>query len=630
MEVGTPARVRAGAGTDAGAVLHTIFGFAEFRGLQHEIVHHVVAGGDALVLMPTGSGKSLCYQIPSIVRPGLGLVVSPLIALMHDQVTALRELGVRAAALHSGLDETETRSVLARMHAGELDLLYVAPERLLTDRFLSRLGEIPLALFAIDEAHCVSQWGHDFRPEYLQLSLLHERWPDVPRIALTATADPPTRREIAAKLHLEDARLFVAGFDRPNIRYQVAPKAEARRQLLRLVRGEHDGDSGIVYCLSRKRTEEICAFLVSEGIEALPYHAGLDAETRRRNQDRFVNDEVRVVVATVAFGMGIDKPDVRFVYHLDPPKSLEAYYQETGRAGRDGLPATASMTWGVGDVALLRRLIDEGGDEIRRRVEHHKLSALLGYCETPRCRRQVLLEYFADEEPFSCGNCDNCLSPPEVFDGTEAAQKALSAVVRTDQIFGAAYLIDVLLGQDTDRIRNFGHHRLPTFGVGKDRDKRAWQSVFRQLVAAGLLTVDVDGHGGLRLAGDARAVLRGERTVQLRTDPAPVKRGSRVRKTEAVLSSWIAETGEAGAPLDGATARSLFEALRAKRLEIAREQQVPPYVVFADRTLLEIAARCPASLRELADVHGVGERKLSRYGETFLEVVRTFREAAAE
>ncbi len=622
MEVGRAAPVRAGTGSEPRAVLHSVFGFADFRGLQEEIVDHVVAGGDALVLMPTGSGKSLCYQIPAIVRPGLGLVVSPLIALMHDQVTALRELGVRAACLHSGLDEAESRRVLARMHAGELDLLYVAPERLLTDRFLGRLAEVPLALFAIDEAHCVSQWGHDFRPEYLQLSILHGRWPDVPRIALTATADPPTRREIADKLALADARRFVSGFDRPNIRYLVAPKAEPRRQLLRLIRDEHAGDSGIVYCLSRKRTEETCAFLVSEGIAALPYHAGLDAETRRRNQDRFVNDEVRVVCATVAFGMGIDKPDVRFVHHMDPPKSMEAYYQETGRAGRDGLPATASMTWGVGDVALLRRLIDEGGDETRRRVEHHKLSALLGYCETPRCRRQVLLEYFADEEPFTCGNCDNCLSPPEVFDGTEAAQMALSAVVRTDQIFGQAYLIDVLLGQDTERIRRFGHDRIPTFGVGKDRDRHEWQSIFRQLVAAGLLAVDVDGHGGLRLAGESRAVLRGELPVQLRKDPAPPKRGARSRRVAPVIPT-------AGSALDEASARSLFELLRARRLEIAREQQVPPYVVFADRTLLEIASRCPTSLRDLSDIHGVGERKLDRYGETFLQVVRDFLSAPA-
>ncbi|MFN8178378.1 MAG: DNA helicase RecQ [bacterium] len=609
-------RVRAGVGQDPREVLRTVFGFAEFRDHQEDIVRHVAGGGDALVLMPTGSGKSLCYQIPAIVRPGLGLVVSPLIALMHDQVEALRQLGVRAACLHSGLEEHETRRVLAATHAGELDLLYVAPERLLTDRFLARLGELPLALFAIDEAHCVSQWGHDFRPEYLQLSILHERWPDVPRIALTATADPPTRREIAQKLALEDARQFVAGFDRPNIRYRVEPKADPRRRLLRLVREEHPGDSGIVYCLSRRRTEEVAELLVSEGVRALPYHAGLDADVRRRNQESFVNDETLVMVATVAFGMGIDKPDVRFVCHHDPPKSLEAYYQETGRAGRDGLPATATMTWGLADVALLRKLIDEGADEARRRVEHHKLSALLGYCETPRCRRQVLLDYFGDALPRPCGNCDNCLQPPEVWDGTEAAQKVLSAVVRTDQIFGQAYLIDVLLGHETERLRRFGHHRLPTFGVGRDREKHEWQSVIRQLVAAGLLAVDVDGHGGLRLAGSARDVLRGEVPVELRREPPPARRvrGAKAAKDRAAKSGTVLSLADGD--------RGLFEALRAKRLELARAQAVPPYVVFADRTLLEIAARRPASLAQLALVHGIGQSKLQRYGEIVLEVVR--------
>ena len=608
-------QVRAGVGQDPREVLRTVFGFSEFRPTQEEIVRHVVGGGDALVLMPTGSGKSLCYQIPAIVRPGLGLVVSPLIALMHDPVEAMRQLDVRAACLHSNLEENEARRVLAAMHAGEWDLLYVAPERLLTDRFLARLAELPLALFAIDEAHCVSQWGHDFRPEYLQLSILHERWPDVPRIALTATADPPTRREIAQKLALADARQFVAGFDRPNIRYRVEPKVDARRRLLRLVREEHPEDSGIVYCLSRRRTEEVAEFLASEGIRALPYHAGLEADVRRRNQERFVNDEVAVIVATVAFGMGIDKPDVRFVHHLDPPKSLEAYYQETGRAGRDGLPAAATMTWGLADVALLRKLIDDGVDESRRRVEHHKLSALFGFCETPRCRRQVLLEYFGDAMPHPCGNCDNCLEPPEVWDATEAAQKVLSAVVRTDQIFGQAYLIDVLLGHETDRVRHFGHHRLPTFGVGREREKREWQSVIRQLVAAGLLAVDVDGHGGLRLAGDARDVLRGTRTVELRREPPPAKRA---RGTKAATAAILPDAD-----------RGLFEALRAKRLELARAQAVPPYVVFSDRTLLEIAARRPVTLEQLADVHGIGESKLARYGEIVLEVVAAVAAAGA-
>ncbi len=611
-EVGGGVRIRAGVGSDPRDVLRTVFGLPEFRGLQEEIVQHVASGGDALVLMPTGSGKSICYQIPSITRPGVGLVVSPLIALRHDQVTALRELGVHAACLNSSLEEREARRVLALLHAGELDLLYVAPERLLMESFLARLAEIPLALFAIDEAHCVSQWGHDFRPEYLQLSVLNERWPDVPRIALTATADPPTRREIAAKLALDGARLFVGGFDRPNIRYRVTPKSDARQQLVRLIHEEHPSDSGIVYCLSRKRTEELCEFLRAEGVAALPYHAGLDSATRRRNQERFVNDEVPIIVATVAFGMGIDKPDVRFVHHFDPPKSVEAYYQETGRASRDGLPATASMTWGVADVALLRRLIDQGPDESRRRVEHGKLSALLGFCETPRCRRRVLLEYFADSLDAPCGNCDNCLSPPEVWDGTAAAQKALSVIVRTDQIFGQAYLVDVLLGNRTERIGRFGHDRLPTFGIGRELDKREWQSVFRQLVAAGLVSVDVDGHGGLRLAGEAREVLAGRRTVDLRRDPVPA-RTSLSRRVPGAVPAGVSDAEAA-----------LFEALRAKRLELARAQCVPPYVVFADRTLLEIAARRPTHREELAQVYGVGQAKLARYGEVFLEVVRSF------
>jgi ATP-dependent DNA helicase RecQ len=604
----------AGEGSDPRDVLRTVFGFPEFRGLQEEIIRHVAGGGDALVLMPTGSGKSLCYQIPSITRPGLGLVVSPLIALMQDQVTALKELGVRAACLNSSLEEHEARRVLAALDAGELDLLYVAPERLLMDRFLARLAEIPLALFAIDEAHCVSQWGHDFRPEYLQLSVLHERWPGVPRIALTATADPPTRREIAAKLGLTDAPLFAGGFDRPNIRYRVTPKSDARRQLARLVREEHGGDSGIVYCLSRKRTEDVCAFLQAEGIKALPYHAGLDAATRRANQERFVNDDIAVIVATVAFGMGIDKPDVRFVHHFDPPKSIEAYYQETGRAGRDGLPATASMTWGLADVALLRRLIDQGADETRRRVEQSKLSALLGFCETPRCRRQVLLEYFSDQLPAPCGNCDNCLETPDVWDGTAAAQKALSAIVRTNQIFGQAYVIDVLLGNRTGRVERFGHDRLPTFGVGKELDKREWQSVIRQLVAAGCLAVDVDGHGGLRLAGDAREILQGRQRIALRRDLAPAKR-ARSRRAQPGTASRLV-TGDAN--------DALFEALRAKRLELARAQGVPPYVVFSDRTLLEIATSRPSSEEELRTIYGVGETKLARYGAAFLDVVAAF------
>ncbi|MBZ0268826.1 DNA helicase RecQ, partial [bacterium] len=551
--------------------------------------------------------------LPALARPGVGLIVSPLIALMEDQVAALRALDVRAAFLNSSLDAEAQRSVVRKARSGELDLLYVAPERLLTDSFLDLMDTLPLALFAIDEAHCVSQWGHDFRPEYLQLGVLHERWPRVPRIALTATADPPTRREIATKLALTDARLFLGGFDRPNIQYRVAPKNNARAQLLRFLRDEHPEDSGIVYCLSRKRVEEVAAALNDAGHTALPYHAGLDAEERRANQRRFVRDEVRIVVATVAFGMGIDKPDVRFVYHLDPPKSLEAYYQETGRAGRDGLPSTAMMTWGVGDVGRLRWFIQTGGSEERARVEHHKLSMLLGFCETARCRRQVLLEYFGEERAEPCGNCDTCLSPVETWDGTVAAQKALSAVKRTGERFGQGYLIDVLLGNSTDRTRKFGHEALPTFGVGVELDKHAWQSVFRQMVAGGLLAVDVDGHGGMKLAGRATDVLRGELTVELRRDPLPPPRGR---------SRGKGKRGAALAELASDADRALFETLRAKRLELAKAEGLAAYMVFADRTLIEMAQRRPKSARELESVHGVGAAKLERWGEEFLAVIR--------
>ncbi len=597
---------------DPRSVLADVFGFSAFRDRQEAVVDHVVAGGDALVIMPTGSGKSLCYQIPALVRPGVGIIVSPLIALMEDQVTALRQLGVRAAYLNSSLTPDDQRRVLREVRGGELDLLYVAPERLLMDSFLGLLDELPLALFAIDEAHCVSQWGHDFRPEYLQLAVLHERWPDVPRIALTATADPPTRREIASKLGLDEAERFLGGFDRPNIRYRVAPKNNARTQLLRFIRDEHPDESGIVYCLSKKRVEETAARLVAEGWSALPYHAGLPAEERRENQRRFVTDEVRIIVATVAFGMGIDKPDVRFVFHLDPPKSLEAYYQETGRAGRDGLPATAMMTWGLGDVSQLRWFIANGSSGDRQRVEHIKLNALLGFCETVRCRRQVVLDYFGEKRDEPCGNCDTCLEPIETWDGTVAAQKALSAVYRTGERFGVGYLIDILLGNSTDRIRTFGHDTLPTFGVGADLDKRAWQSVFRQLVAGSLLEVDIDGHGGMRLAGDAAAVLRGERDVELRRDPAPVRGGRRKKGAGR----------RAPAGLENESDRGLFEALRAKRLELARAAGLAPFMVFADRTLIEMASRRPDSSGALEDVHGVGQVKLERWGDEFLEVIR--------
>jgi ATP-dependent DNA helicase RecQ len=596
---------------DPHSVLRDVFGFASFRGQQEEIVRCVVAGGDALVVMPTGSGKSLCYQIPALLREGTAIVVSPLIALMEDQVMALRQLGIRAEFLNSSLPPAEQSWVRRQTEAGEIDLLYVAPERLLTDGFLAWLDRLPIALFAIDEAHCVSQWGHDFRPEYLELAVLHARWPAVPRIALTATADPPTRREIAAKLGLADARMFVGGFDRPNIRYRVVPKSSARTQLSHFLRAEHARDSGIVYCLSRKRTEETARQLVREGWSALPYHAGLAADVRRETQRRFVNDDTRIIVATVAFGMGIDKPDVRFVYHLDPPKSLEAYYQETGRAGRDGLPATAMMTWGVSDVAQLRQLIASGENDERRRVEHHKLSALLGYCETARCRRQVLLQYFGETLGAPCGNCDTCLEPVLTWDGTIATQKALSAVRRTGERYGQSYLIDLLLGQTNERMARAGHDRLPTFGVGADLDRRAWQSVFRQLVAGGFLEVDVDGYGGMRLAGDAARVLRGERTLELRHDPTPLRGPRRAKAAKP-----------APADLERDADRDLFEALRAKRRDLAKASGLAPFMVFPDRTLIELAAKKPADPAALATIHGIGQAKLERWGEDFLAVIR--------
>jgi ATP-dependent DNA helicase RecQ len=598
---------------DSRSVLRDVFGFTSFRGKQEEIVECVVGGDDALVVMPTGSGKSLCYQLPALLRAGTGIVVSPLIALMEDQVTALRQLGIHAAFLNSSQPPEEQSRVRRQTAAGEVDLLYVAPERLLTDGFLAWLERLPIALFAIDEAHCVSQWGHDFRPEYLELAVLHTRWPEVPRIALTATADPPTRREIAAKLGLADARMFLGGFDRPNIRYQVMPKSNARAQLSRFVRDRHKGDSGIVYCLTRKRAEETAAQLVREGFSALPYHAGLAADVRRATQRKFVNDEARIIVATVAFGMGIDKPDVRFVYHLDPPKSLEAYYQETGRAGRDGLPATAMMTWGLSDVAQLRHLIASGESEARRRVEHHKLSALLGYCETASCRRQVLLQYFGETLTEPCGNCDTCLTPVATWDGTIATQKALSAVRRTGERFGQSYLIDLLLGNTNERMARAGHDRLPTFGVGADLDRRTWQSVFRQLVAGGLLEVDVDGYGGMRLAGDAARVLRGERALELRHDPTPPREPRHAR----------AATEAAHAGLDDAD-RDLFEALRAKRREVAKANGLAAFMVFPDRTLIELAARKPADSATLETIHGIGQAKRERWGQDFLEVVREF------
>ncbi|MFU8889796.1 MAG: DNA helicase RecQ, partial [Trueperaceae bacterium] len=597
----------------ARALLKRVWGYDDFRGLQAEVIGTLLAGGDALVLMPTGGGKSLCYQLPALLRPGLGLVVSPLIALMQDQVEALRLLGVRAAFLNSTLEAAEADRIERDVLEGRLDLLYVAPERLLTPRFLGLLERTALGLIAIDEAHCVSQWGHDFRPEYLGLGILAERFPRVPRIALTATADEVTRREMRDKLHLERAGSFVASFDRPNLRYVVIDKEDARAQLLRFLRTEHGGDAGIVYRQSRRAVDQTAAWLVEQGISAVPYHAGLDAETRSRHQRRFLREEGVVVVATIAFGMGIDKPDVRFVAHLDVPRSLEGYYQETGRAGRDGLPATAFMTYGLADVIAMRRLLASGGagDEVKR-VEQRKLDALLGYCETVACRRQVLLGYFGEAYEGPCGNCDTCANEVATWDGTVAAQKALSAVARTGQRYGGGHLIDVLLGKATPRARERGHDKLPTFGVGSDLDERTWRSVLRQLVATGLLQPDADGYGALRLGVGASAVLRGERDVRLRRDP------ERVAPRRA--KSRPSATGLAAADLGGEVA-ARFEALRAWRATAARAQGVPAYVVFHDATLRAMAELAPTDLDALSTVSGVGAAKLARYGTQVLAVL---------
>ncbi len=593
------------------SVLRDVFGYATFREHQEDVISHVIAGGDAFVLMPTGGGKSLCYQIPALIRPGVGVVISPLIALMQDQVRALHQLGVRAAFLNSTLTAEHALEVEKQILDGVLDLVYIAPERLLTDRALNLLDRADLALFAIDEAHCVSQWGHDFREEYLKLSTLHERFPSIPRIALTATADGPTRREIVERLRLEEARTFVTGFDRPNIRYRIVPKQNPKQQLLSFLNSEHPEDAGIVYCLSRKKTEETARWLVGHGRKALPYHAGMDASARQRNQERFLREDNLIVVATIAFGMGIDKPDVRFVAHLDLPKSIEAYYQETGRAGRDGLPADAFMTYGLADVVMLRQFIDRSdADEQHKIVERRKLDALLGLCETTRCRRQVMLSYFGDDLPDACGNCDTCLEPVEGWDGTRVARKALYCVYQTGQRFGAAHLADVLTGKDTDKARQFGHSNLSAFGGGRELDVAEWHSVFRQLVAMGLLTVDFE-HGALRISDDYHAVMRGERSVMLRKDPKPEK---------TRIKSRTKGTAKTIAPEDN----PLFEALRELRMELSKEADVPPFVIFHDSTLREMARLRPTTIEEFAEISGVGRNKLQRYGDAFVSAIRRF------
>ena len=596
--------------TRALAILRDVFGYPAFRGAQAEIIDHIGQGGDALVLMPTGGGKSLCYQIPALLRPGCAIVVSPLIALMQDQVDALTQLGVKAACLNSTLDWREAQAIEQQMFAGQIDLVYIAPERLLVDRTLSMIDALyeagKLALFAIDEAHCVSQWGHDFRPEYLQLSTLHERYPNVPRIALTATADKATQNEMLARLGLTAARVFLSSFDRPNICYTVVEKDNAKKQLLGFLTGRK-GQAGIVYCLSRKKVEETAEWLSAQGYPALPYHAGLPAPTRAANQRRFLREEGLIMCATIAFGMGIDKPDVRFVAHLDLPKSIEAYYQETGRAGRDGEPAEAWMTYGMQDVALQHaRIAESGADENQKILESQRLTALLAYCEAPRCRRQVLLNYFAEERDI-CGNCDVCTDPPELWDGTQAAQKALSAIFRTGMRFGVSHLTDVLRGKSTDKITQWQHDKLPTFGVGQDLDEHAWKSVFRQLAAAGLVHVDMAEHGALQLTETARLVLKGQQSVQLRR---PVKRKTTAGKSSVVFSDLSAADNV------------LFQALRAWRSDTAREQGVPAYVILHDKTLRELAEVRPGSHGMLASITGMGSAKIEHYGEELLELIR--------
>ncbi|XRQ09721.1 DNA helicase RecQ [Actinomadura welshii] len=593
--------------------LRRVFGYDAFRDGQQEIIEHVVAGGDALVLMPTGGGKSLCYQIPALVRKGTGIVISPLIALMQDQVDAMRALGVQAGFLNSTQDLDERRVVEAQFTAGELDLLYLAPERLRLAATVELLDRGDVSLFAIDEAHCVSQWGHDFRPDYLMLSGLHERWPDIPRIALTATATEATRDEIAARLRLERAKRFIASFDRPNIQYRIEPKTDAKRQLLRLLQTEHQGDAGIVYCLSRNSVEKHAAFLTENGIEALPYHAGLDGETRAANQARFLREDGLVIVATIAFGMGIDKPDVRFVAHLDLPKSVEGYYQETGRAGRDGLPSTAWLAYGLQDVVNLRKMIDSGeGDAAFRRRQAAHLDSMLALCETVECRRVQLLDYFGQPaEP--CGNCDTCLTPPESWDATVPAQKVLSVIVRLErerrQKFGAGHIIDILLGKKNAKVIQFDHDSLKSFGVGTELREAEWRGVVRQLLAQGLIAVE-SNHGTLLQTAASAEVLRGDRKVLMRREPdRPAPKAAKAAK-------------ERKAPVElPAESMPVFERLRAWRAATAKEQGVPAYVIFHDATLREIATALPTSLTGLGHVNGVGENKLAKYGDQVLEVL---------
>ena len=591
-------------------ILNSLYGYDSFRGHQAEIIETVSAGNNALVLMPTGGGKSLCYQIPSLVRDGVGVIITPLIALMQDQVDAMQQLGVKAAFLNSSLSHSEQNTIEQQLRAGQLDLLYIAPERLIQPYTQELLANCKLALFAIDEAHCVSQWGHDFRADYLSLSLLQERFPNIPRIALTATADVRTRKEIAERLSLTDARAFVSGFDRPNIRYAIANKTTAKKQLLDFLK-QRQNEAGIVYCLSRKKVEDTANWLTQQGFTALPYHAGLPAQLRQTHQKRFLRDDGIIIVATIAFGMGIDKPDVRFVAHLDLPKSIEAYYQETGRAGRDGQPADAWMVYGLQDVVRLQQMAQESdGSEQFKRVERHKLDAMLGLCEVTSCRRKVLLNYFADEASDQCGNCDNCQIPPQTWDATEAAQKLLSCVYRTGQRFGAMHVMDVLQGKETDKVVQHGHQQQSTFGLGKNIHEAQWRSLIRQLVVRGLLRVDIEGYSALQLTDQCRPVLKGEQSLFLRIEeikaPTAKKPGSKSARKAQIL------------PED----QELWDELRECRKMLAEESNVPPYVIFHDATLKEMLDTMPTSEAEMLRINGVGESKLEKYGDDFLHILR--------
>lgn len=598
---------------EAYKILETVFGYTEFRSPQDEVVESLVAGRDAFVLMPTGGGKSLCYQIPALIRPGVGVVISPLIALMQDQVSGLCEVGVRAACMNSSMPPGHNSEVEALVSRGELDLVYIAPERLTMPSTLEWLSRVSISLFAIDEAHCVAQWGHDFRSEYLQLSLLHERFPSVPRIALTATADAKTQEEIIARLGLDQASVYISGFDRPNIQYRITQKVNAKKQLLNFIEQEHPNDAGVVYCLSRNKVDNTARWLVEQGIKALPYHAGLSKEVRQQNQERFLREEQVVIVATIAFGMGIDKPDVRFVAHLDLPKSIEAYYQETGRAGRDGLPSTAWMAYGLEDVIKLKQMMagSEANEQFKR-IEQRKLDAMLGLAEVTSCRRQTLLHYFGETLPLPCGNCDNCLLPVQTWNGTDAARKALSCVYRTGQRFGVVHLINVLRGKLTDKVKQFNHHQVSTFGIGQDLSDTQWRSVYRQLVARGYISVNFD-HGQLYLNDECRALLKGEEDIELRLDTVSKKSKNRSKS-------------EKSTPV-GEEHLAFWDALRACRKKLADEQGVPPYVIFHDATLKEVIDKQPTSLQAFGDISGVGQKKLDKYGAAFLDVALKYNQA---